>query len=713
MKTKLYILAGAAAMLLAAACSEEKMPVGTEGSLTLQATLNSDVKVISRATEQELADGATIFISSEKGLVRKYQGVANIPASIDLATGHYIAEAWAGDSVSASFDTRCYKGRQEFDINAGQTTAVDLVCPIANTVVSVDYAEGLEEVLTDFTMKVSHKRGALTFEGRDTRKGYFMMPSTDKNLAYELRGTQIDGSEFVFSDVIENVSPTTEYVLTVKYTKPTETVGGATFTITIDRQEIEVNSQVKVTVPPRFEGYGFDLSQNVTGEMGSIGRRTVYVTSATEITNLVMTSDELLKYPVFGGNDCDLLLMSEACVTTLRDAGINFSVTRGEGDDRSTLVQINFEKEYTDALANGDYSFVFDATDDGKQTSQATLNIIVSDAPVMTEDVDAATVGSRTAVLRGTVSREGVETVGFNYRKVGTAAWTSVEGVVASRALAQGTVFTATLTGLDFNSTYEYVATAGDFVSAIVKQFTTADEPQLPNAGFEQWSGSKPMLICANASEMFWDSGNHGSKIIKDITTAESNIKHSGNYAAKLQTSVLFGTVAAGNLFTGHFLGTENTTKGILGWGRPFTAEPKAMKLWVKYEPKNITKKGEYSGSDLNVGDPDRGIVYIALLDDSKVTYDGNTWPVIVRTKDLAGYSFHKDGANVIAYGEHIFAEATAGDGLIEVTIPIEYIRQGVKPSNILVVASASIYGDYYCGGDGSTMYLDDVELIY
>ena len=42
----------------------------------------------------------------------------------------------------------------------------------------------------------------------------------------------------------------------------------------------------------------------------------------------------------------------------------------------------------------------------------------------------------------------------------------------------------------------------------------------------------------------------------------------------------------------------------------------------------------------------------------------------------------------------------------------INYTRDGM-PSNIAIVASASYLGDYFVGGDGSTMWLDDLELVY
>lgn len=47
-----------------------------------------------------------------------------------------------------------------------------------------------------------------------------------------------------------------------------------------------------------------------------------------------------------------------------------------------------------------------------------------------------------------------------------------------------------------------------------------------------------------------------------------------------------------------------------------------------------------------------------------------------------------------------------------EYTIQLEY-RDYRKPKYLIIVASASKYGDFFTGGDGSTLYLDELELLY
>lgn len=93
----------------------------------------------------------------------------------------------------------------------------------------------------------------------------------------------------------------------------------------------------------------------------------------------------------------------------------------------------------------------------------------------------------------------------------------------------------------------------------------------------------------------------------------------SGIYAAQL-SSKLAGLVgvyklAAGNLFTGIFYGIRNLTHGIVCFGQPFEARPTALHGWFKYNQGMLTNVGSTQppGMNLKVGDPDNGMIYIAV----------------------------------------------------------------------------------------------------
>lgn len=724
-KINLYLMLAAFAGMTAS-CAEDIYKPSAEGQLALNTTMSEEVDVISRAYDAEsLKESCEIWISNSKGLVRRYQGVGEVPSGINLVNGAYVAQAWAGDSVSASFDKRCYKGRVEFDIKSGITTRVDLACKIANVVASVSYPDNIGEALTDYTMTIGHKKGTLDFVGNEKAKGYFMMPAGEKDLTYTLRGKLLSGEAFEHTGVISNVKPATWYILNIEYRGSTQDVGGGIFNIVIDKQEIVKEDGFIVTAAPKFSGYGFDLNEGLSGESKSFGRQTVYIASANDITSVRLSSDSFTTLiPALGGSDFDILStsISQTVVSTLNNAGVTW---RKYDQDGGTIVQVNFEEAFTNTLENGIYDFEMVATDSENLRARSTVRFNVSDAKVEARPVESETITLTEATLRGVVTKDGVENVGFRYRKAGAADWKEISATPISRALAVGATFEAKLIGLESGTKYEYCALFDGSASNLVLNFSTDAVPVIPNGGFEEWNtSSKAWLVAANESSMFWDSGNHGSATMnKNITGPESTIKHSGNYSAKLSSQFVgvgnLGKFAAGNVFIGKYLDTQGTN-GILGWGRPFDFKylPKAVRVWVKYEPKPIADKKEAITVDgvfsKNIGDMDEGIVYLALCDDTdtgKNTYNNDSWSVVVNTATKQFFS--KNDANVVAYAEKVFTEATAGDGLIEFVLPIEYFKNDVKPTRLMFVASASRYGDYFCGGRGSVMYIDDIELIY
>lgn len=702
------------------ACHDENELSDGGARVYLNASVSSDIKLASRAGTDELKENTLIWISKkDKGLVKKFEGLSSLPANgLWLTTGEYVAEGWAGDSVPASFTDRYFTGYAPFTVSKGQSTGVNLNCKIANVVASVNYSEGIDEAISSYSLTVGHEGGELTFEGRDTRKGYFMMSSRSRDLQWTLNGTLPSGETFTRSGTIESPKRATEYTINVNYSGSETTVGGGHFSIEIDETAIEVNHEVVIRLAPFIMGDNFDITKPFYAELGKVGDHAFFVNASAQLSSVIIDSRFFMEQCGLDGNDVDFIHMSDEVRRALESHGIETVHTYDPDLDVASL-RVKFSAAFNNALPEGRYDFRIIATD-VKPTSnrtEATFSLVVSNAPVKVEDPSPAGIWTSQATLSGGIISAGASEYGFLYRAAASRAdgdWQKAVGEVS------GNTVTATITGLTPGSRYEYKVYADDFISADIKSFTTDSEQQLPNAGFEEWNtSSKTYLICTDASSMFWDSGNHGSsKMGKNVTQPDETVKHTGQRSIKMESQFVgigtIGAFAAGNMFVGEFLGTENTTKGILGWGRPWTTRPKALKGYIKYSPQAITHVDSDNLPDVHSGDMDSGILYIALVDDSHKSYQSyKSYPWIVRTADPANWLFSKDKPNVIAYGERIFTEATAGDGMIEFEIPIEYYKTDIKPSNIIVVASASRYGDYYTGGQSSTMWLDDLQLVY
>ena len=104
--------------------------------------------------------------------------------------------------------------------------------------------------------------------------------------------------------------------------------------------------------------------------------------------------------------------------------------------------------------------------------------------------------------------------------------------------------------------------------------------------------------------------------------------------------------------------------------------------------------------TDFN-GRPVTCSIYIALAD-----WDA---PYEIRTNPNNRQLFDVNSPNVIAYGKLEKGESV--EQWTEFEIELEYRATNRRPKYILIVASASKYGDFFTGGDGSTLWVDDFSL--
>ncbi|MDE6543606.1 MAG: PCMD domain-containing protein, partial [Muribaculaceae bacterium] len=160
------------------------------------------------------------------------------------------------------------------------------------------------------------------------------------------------------------------------------------------------------------------------------------------------------------------------------------------------------------------------------------------------------------------------------------------------------------------------------------------------------------------------------------------------------------GKLAAGSIFAGSYVRTDGTN-GVLSFGRPFTQRPTKLRGALKYHTEPISDAT--SGFESMVGRPDTCIVWIALIDSEE--------PFEIRTNPSNRHLFNPDGDEVVAYG---FVEYGRNvEEYTEFEIELKYKSTSRIPSYILCVSSSSKYGDYFTGGRGSVLYIDDLSLLY
>lgn len=721
-------------------CSDDTIRVDTgEGKINLDVTLDNDVKVESRADGSDISallEDFQLYIYSSKGLIRKYHKVSEIPTKgLWLITGNYQAVVWAGDSTDASYTHKYFMGKTNFEVTKGGNTVVSVVGKIQNTVASVVLPDALKDLMPDLKMTIGTSAGTLDFDysNYESAKGYYMIPKGETDLKWKITGTQEDGSAYVKEGTVKNAKGATEYQFSIIYdpNQSTGGTGGASLSVSVDASEVPVGESITVTSAPKIVGSGFDISQPYySGQQKFETKLSVYVTASAQITSIKLACDNAEGWKAATGLEYasfDLYTSDPDLIAKFKDAGVyRPASTEAEGqgcgynaDTKEDIQKIVLSKALLNKFANGSYKITITATDANQKTRTAVLDIEISEDKVVSGEALGAYHTS--ATLTATIADATASNFGFEYRDItsrATEGWQWIDGVVSEDGLS----FTAKLTGLTAGAKYEWRAacTAADgsySVSNITNTFTTQPTLQFKNNSFEDWvKNGDVWMPSSSTGDFFWDSGNWGSTTLGaeyNITTQDTSIKHSGNSSIKMASRYIILKFAAGNVFIGDYLATEGTD-GVLGLGREFAARPKALHGWVKYRPVTMEKGNNWGDKNpygAKKGDMDHGMIYVALSDASTSGYDGQYFPFIIKTKNQAQL-FNKNAQNIIGYGEIMFTENTAGEDMVEFTIPIEY-RSDAMPKYISLVASASYLGDYFVGGDGSTMWLDDLELVY
>ena len=294
----------------------------------------------------------------------------------------------------------------------------------------------------------------------------------------------------------------------------------------------------------------------------------------------------------------------------------------------------------------------------------------------------------------------------FEYVKQGETSWNMVS------AKANGSKVSAKIEGLQPATAYQcrLVDASGSVLGE--STFTTETATPLYNGNFDLWHQDGKTWYAGEAGHSFWDTSNPGTTtglgavVNINPTQGNSTVVHTpGGKSAELksQFKVKF---AAASLYTGSFGSLVGMNGAKIKFGRSFASRPFALHGFFQYAPVAVTHIGDNQpAGTLSKGDMDVCSIYIAL---AKKQYT-------VDNTDTDTFIDFKGDNNIIAYGEVPVKECVSTNGAWkEFTINLEYKTQE-KPGDmhLIIVASASKYGDYFTGGDGSVLYVDDFELIY
>lgn len=293
---------------------------------------------------------------------------------------------------------------------------------------------------------------------------------------------------------------------------------------------------------------------------------------------------------------------------------------------------------------------------------------------------------------------------GFQYRAADSDVWIDVPAANITQAEGSGqfSCYIPHLTPL----TKYVVRTVSGTNFGNEEEVTTQATEVLPDGSFDQWWQNGRVWCPWNENGVqFWDTGNTGAATLGQSNVVPSDDTPSGSgQSAKLETKFVgiagIGKLAAGSIYTGKFAKVDGTN-GILDFGRSWNIRPTRLRGYYKYTTAPIN----YASAEFKelMGQNDACHIYVAMTD--------WTAPYQIRTNPKNRQLFDPQSPEIIAYGELI--RDTNTDGWEEFTIELTYKSTSRIPRYLQITCAASRYGDFFTGGTGATLFVDQFSLEY
>ncbi len=712
-----YIMMVAIALWTFSACNEEMIQNTSYGYLGVSLDNDLSEDLVTKADADELVFSVDVLNASGVTVasVDDHRTITSANP-LELVVGRYTVKAKNGENLNAALENPYYEGRvDDVKISPQRTTSVDLVCSLANTIFSVEFDQ-LFSQFTDYEVSVTNGIGEhLVFsnnpqEGNDNEasfdaKAYFAVTG---ELTWSLYLKNADGGEYRATETYKNVKGRQHYHLSFSLGEDDSADGGFIVKIELENSwedsdhelvlDFSKKNMPEITVNELFSAVsGVPYSVPV----GNTSEKLLNFSAAEGLRSLRVTHSNSALSAAGLPADLELVGASAELISELN--GVGFVVTDlpvKAIDSNSKNVQINLTGFIAKLpVASYKISFVLIDAKGRYQNFELILEVI--------SDVDAEAVAAKVgwaafARLEGKFyNEEKKDVLSFQYKEANASEWVEMD-----RSLMDVNVatlrYSAVLTGLKPSTKYIFRAVSDEDKDTKTITFTTSSAGVIHNLNFDSWYlNGDAWMPNESESNYIWDTANPGTASMGYVpTTPEESVVVKGK-AARLETQLAnvlgIKKLAAGNIYTGKF-GKVAGVGAELEWGVPFTSRPLALRGYWKYAPKTIDRaENPYTGMK---GQTDVAQIQMFLTD-----WDA---PFLVSTSKKQFVDYNSDA--IIARGEIHTSETH--NGYVRFTIPLVY-RDKRTPSYVVVSAAASMYGDYFTGGVGSVLLLDEFEFVY
>lgn len=657
---------------------------------------------------------------------------------LTFPAGSYTVAVSSNHDGKAAWNAPLFQGTEEIVVKQGEITSAQVVCKIANTKVSVKYAEEMGNYFSHFGTTVSNTSGSLTYTRDEYRSGFF----TPEPLTVALTLVNRDGNTFVIRKIYNDINP--QYHYTFKFSVASsgeEGEAGADFDVTVDDTHKEISYDIcireenlfeagvpKVKTTGKFVDNAFSYRVNSgIPEAGTIGLQLQLGTKCRLSSVLVETTS-----PTFvkaGLDKFDLMKSQDAA--RAKELGLILPVFSYEETIEGPYADYDWDLSELVAhleclnLKPTEHPFALTFVDDRNQ--EVTIAVTIKVIPDVAAAVEEPYCWSSFALLKG-LSQSG--DVYFRLTKENEEPIDIKE----VKTTADGNI-SALVIGLEPEVKYSYILVSDEdpTMKCDPVEFQLRAPKVVYNIGFEEWgtrskkavigSGTTTFIVpnAGTSGSIVWDSGNwgakSGNKVLTDQTTetATSSSSRAAQLSSTWAGAMGFGAFSAGSIYTGEAQ-TVSAKGATLKYGLDYFGFPTHMKGFYKYKSGVIDYQGDNTPANgLKKADSDQGLIYVALC----------TKQVDVVSLTSQVVPFDSNADYVFAYGEYVITttknetgetlDPAPLNGYEPFDIRLKY-KTDVPRTNsfyIVILATSSRYGDYFTGSTSSVLCVDEFELTY
>ncbi len=267
----------------------------------------------------------------------------------------------------------------------------------------------------------------------------------------------------------------------------------------------------------------------------------------------------------------------------------------------------------------------------------------------------------------------------------------------------------------DFSAPVEYFVTAEDGSVSVYKVSVLrgGSQPQLDNSSFEDWYTESVGFSTVeqpgvDKASTIWGTANRGLALGGSTGNTSKQERDNSNYV-KMESVAAPALVrmAAATIFIGKFTDgfpSVSDPRSNITLGTPFSARPLSFSFSYTYQPGPNNQDG--NGDPLSYGDQCDIYLFLENREGSEVKRVGTAW--------------FRSGTSVSEWSrENIaikYGPLDASDPWYDYAQPVEGEAWGdgtETVTHITILATSSFEGDFFKGAIGSTLELDDIELVY